>query len=152
MHKPQQQVRELHEAIDHPRPTTFTPLSEDRLKLRLSLIMEEAREIVAATGVREIRWRACLGANPGPRYTYEIEKPMDAPETLDGLCDLLVVTYGMAVEMGVDLEPFFDEVHRTNMAKVGGPTREDGKRLRPPGWVPPDIAGIFRRLYSNDPR
>ena len=148
MHKPQQQVRELHEAIEHPAPVKLEPLAEDRLKLRLSLIMEEAREIVAAAGAREIRWRACLGANPGPRYTLEVEKPMDVPETIDGLCDLLVVTYGMAVEMGVDLEPFFEEVHRTNMTKGDGPLREDGKRLKPPGWTPPDIAGLLKKLHG----
>jgi predicted HAD superfamily Cof-like phosphohydrolase len=41
--------------------------------------------------------------------------------------------------LGCDLDPFFREVHRTNMAKVGGPIRADGKRLKPEGWQPPRI-------------
>lgn len=69
---------------------------------------------------------------------------------IDGLCDLLCVVYGAAAEFGVDLAPFWDEVHRTNMAKAGGPLREDGKRLKPPGWVPPDIAGVLATLNGTD--
>jgi hypothetical protein len=51
----------------------------------------------------------------------------------------------------VDLEPFFAEVHRTNMAKVGGPVRPDGKKLKPEGWQPPDIAGILRAQIAAAP-
>jgi predicted HAD superfamily Cof-like phosphohydrolase len=67
----------------------------------------------------------------------------DLVEAIDGMCDLLCVVYGTAAEFGIDLAPFWDEVHRTNMAKAGGPVREDGKRLKPPGWTPPDIAGVL---------
>jgi predicted HAD superfamily Cof-like phosphohydrolase len=59
------------------------------------------------------------------------------------MCDLLCVVYGTAAEFGIDLAPFWQEVHRTNMAKAGGPIREDGKRLKPSGWRPPDIAGVL---------
>jgi hypothetical protein len=31
------------------------------------------------------------------------------------------------------------------MAKEGGGAREDGKILKPPGWVAPDIAGVLRK-------
>ena len=68
----------------------------------------------------------------------------DLVEMVDALCDLLYVTYGAAVDLGVDLQPFFAEVHRCNMAKVGGRRREDGKWLKPAGWTPPDIAGLLR--------
>lgn len=48
--------------------------------------------------------------------------------------------------LGIDLRPFFDEVHRTNMLKAGGPVREDGKKLKPPGWKPPRIADMYAQL------
>lgn len=64
-------------------------------------------------------------------------------ETADAMCDLIYVVVGTAVEMGIDLAPLWEEVHRTNMAKAGGPVRADGKRLKPEGWMPPDIVGIL---------
>jgi len=90
-----------------------------RGELRASLIEEEARETVRA--IRE----------------------GDLVETIDGLCDLLAVIHGAALEFGVDLAPFWAEVHRSNMAKAGGPVRGDGKILKPPGWTKPDIAGVL---------
>jgi len=138
VHKPQQQVRDLHRAIEHPAPSKFTPI-EDRLKLRLELIREEFSELVGASGYRVEDFDHGFFAKEGPQ---------DPTTQVDALCDLLVVTFGMAVEMGIDLEPFFDEVHRTNMAKVGGPKRADGKGLKPLGWTPPDIAGLLKRLHG----
>lgn len=60
-------------------------------------------------------------------------------EVIDAMCDLIVVIHNTSNAMNVDLEPFFNEVMRTNTAKIGGPVREDGKRLKPPGWKPPRI-------------
>lgn len=74
-------------------------------------------------------------------------------DVIDGLCDSIVVLHNLSNAMGIDLEPFFDEVHRTNMAKVGGPVRVDGKRLKPEGWEPPRIKAMLRRrvrLLKND--
>lgn len=61
-------------------------------------------------------------------------------EMVDALADLLVVVYGTACEMGVDLEPVFAEVHRSNMSKNGGKD-EGGKVLKGDTYSPPDIAG-----------
>jgi predicted HAD superfamily Cof-like phosphohydrolase len=71
----------------------------------------------------------------------------DLMEMIDGMCDLLYVTFGLAEAVGiVDLQPFFDEVHRTNMLKV--PEHQDrfGKVLKGPGWEPPRIAEMLQRL------
>lgn len=51
--------------------------------------------------------------------------------------------------LGLDLFPFYEEVHKTNMAKLGGPKREDGKQLKPPGWQPPRIAEILAELRNS---
>jgi predicted HAD superfamily Cof-like phosphohydrolase len=48
----------------------------------------------------------------------------------------------------VDLEPFFAEVHRANMAKLGGFRRADGKWMKPPDWTPPDIEGLLAAKYG----
>lgn len=66
------------------------------------------------------------------------------PAAVDGLGDLIYVCVGTALRWGVDLSPIMEAIHRANMAKVGGPVREDGKRLKPAGWTPPDIAALLR--------
>ena len=43
------------------------------------------------------------------------------------MADLLYVVYGTAVSYGIEMQPVFREVHRSNMSKVGGYKREDGK-------------------------
>lgn len=118
-HSVQRDVEAFHRALDI--PVGETPAIR-RPELRAELIREEARETVEA-----------------------IERG-DLVEAIDGLCDLLCVTYGAAAEFGIDLAPFWDEVHRTNMAKRGGDIRENGKRLKPEGWQPPNIAGLLAEL------
>ena len=71
----------------------------------------------------------------------------DTVDILDGICDLLYVTLGLANALGVDIEPFFNEVHKTNLAKIGpkGPKfRSDGKLLKPVNWIPPDLQRILK--------
>jgi len=69
----------------------------------------------------------------------------DMPETAKELVDLLYVTLGLAVQIGVPLEEVWDAVHESNMQKLGGPVREDGKILKPDGWQKPDIESIIER-------
>lgn len=64
-------------------------------------------------------------------------------ELADGIADSIVVLLGTAVSYGIDIRPVWDEVHKTNMAKVGGPRRTDGKILKPEGWKPPDVKSIL---------
>jgi predicted HAD superfamily Cof-like phosphohydrolase len=68
----------------------------------------------------------------------------DQVETLDALIDILVVTIGSIHSMGSDAEGAWKEVMKTNFAKIDKDTgkvrkREDGKVLKPTGWVPPDL-------------
>lgn len=63
----------------------------------------------------------------------------------DGIADSIVVLLGTAVSHGIYMQPIWDEVHRSNMAKVGGEKREDGKQLKPKGWSPPDVEGLLQK-------
>lgn len=90
-------------------------LSHARQALRLALIREEFEELQ----------EACERG--------------DMVGIADALADLDYVIEGMRQELGINGEPIAAEVHRTNMAKEGGPTRSDGKILKPPGWEPPRI-------------
>ena len=59
------------------------------------------------------------------------------------LADLLYVAYGTAVSYGIDMEPVFQEVHRSNMSKVGGYKRDDGKWVKPPTYSPACLVPIL---------
>jgi len=119
MNKMQEQVAEFHRKFEH--PTHDTP-QWSRPEFRAELIHEEAKE-------------TCDALEAG-----------DFVKAIDGMCDLLYVVFGTALEMGFDLQPFFDEVHRTNMLKEGGGKRADGKTLKPPGWEEPRIEEMIRAL------
>jgi predicted HAD superfamily Cof-like phosphohydrolase len=67
------------------------------------------------------------------------------PEFADALADNAVTNEGFAVLFGIDLEPVFQEVHKSNLRKKDGPIDEAGKRRKPEGWVGPDVAGVLRR-------
>jgi predicted HAD superfamily Cof-like phosphohydrolase len=106
----------FHEAFGHPAPTTPT-FDEIRVDLREKLMKEELEE------------------------TMDAIRAGDMVEAADGLADLIYVTVGTAVELGIRLEDIFRVVQRSNMAKLGPDgkpiTREDGKSQKPPGWKPP---------------
>ena len=72
----------------------------------------------------------------------------DEIEVLDALVDILVVTIGAGHSMGANMEGAWNEVMRTNFAKIDPETgkvrkREDGKVLKPEGWQPPQLSGFL---------
>lgn len=74
----------------------------------------------------------------------ELQDAKNQEEQLDALIDILVVTIGAINSMGADGEGAWNEVMRTNFAKIDQETgkvrkREDGKVLKPDGWTPPNL-------------
>jgi predicted HAD superfamily Cof-like phosphohydrolase len=67
----------------------------------------------------------------------------DLPSIAKEMADLLYVVYGTAVSYGIDMEPVFREVHRSNISKVGGHKREDGKWVKPATYSPARIEPIL---------
>lgn len=68
----------------------------------------------------------------------------DLVEAVDGCIDLIYVCLGALVTWGVDADRIMAVVHTSNMTKTGG-VRDDGKILKGPGFVPPDVAGELER-------
>lgn len=68
----------------------------------------------------------------------------------DACADAVYVIVGTAIAYGIDLVPIWEEVQRTNMLKTTGPIRPDGKRLKPEGWIAPDIAGLIQEQIRKD--
>ena len=60
----------------------------------------------------------------------------------DALGDLLYVVLGTAVTHGIDLEPVFEEIHRSNMTKTPmDPATKKGSKG--PGYEPPQLAAVL---------
>ncbi len=74
----------------------------------------------------------------------------DRVEQLDALIDILVVTIGAIHSMGADAEGAWKEVMATNFNKIDKQSgrvrkREDGKVLKPQGWVAPNLAPFVEK-------
>ena len=95
-------------------------------ELRLELISEEFSELAQAIDDR------------------------DMIQIADALTDLLYVVYGAGHAFGIDLDECFQEVHSSNMSKLGPNGkpihREDGKVMKGPGYFEPDLEGILGSL------
>ena len=101
--------------------TTPKVPSDEIARLRMRLVREEYRELDAAL------WNE------------------DLPCIADSIVDEIYVLIGMAISFGIDIRPVWAAVHAANLAKEGGPIREDGKVCKPPGWQAPNIAAILAR-------
>ena len=121
MNEAQRMVQEFHEQFDiHVSPIPSIP-DEPTQILRKRLIQEEFEEL------------------------QEALQEKDLPSIAKELADLLYVVYGTAVSLGIDMEPVFQEVHRSNMSKVGGFKREDGKWVKPPTYSPAKIEPLLNK-------
>lgn len=117
---------------------------------RLKWIAEELCELANAYGL-EIDVNNSGGntnnfmAEPFKRPVFTEGSRLALVEAYDAVLDLLVFAVGTGVAMGTDLEPGWEEVHRSNMSKFGpgGFKRSDGKWIKPPNWEPPDISAII---------
>lgn len=121
MNQHQQWVRDFHLKYGGEISNTPITLSDAARFRRARLIVSEAAEFMDAAGNG------------------------DLVEMCDALADLLYVTYGSAVEMGVDIEPIFAEVQRSNMTKDGGGKDAGGKILKGPDFSPPDLVTVLRK-------
>lgn len=129
MNPMQAKVREFHEAYGLAQMSEPGIPPPDIVQLRLHLIDEEAAEF------------------------REASESGTLPEAIKELCDLLYVVLGAANAYGIDIEPFFDEVHRSNMTKrwPGGEVRKNalGKVLKPPTYSPAQIAPLLAAPQDN---
>lgn len=73
----------------------------------------------------------------------------DLTEVADALGDMLYILCGTILDHGLQhkIEEVFAEIHRSNMSKLdvtGKPIyREDGKVLKGPNYLPPNISRIL---------
>ncbi|MBS0171834.1 MAG: nucleoside triphosphate pyrophosphohydrolase family protein [Nitrospira sp.] len=124
---PQAMVAEFHRKFNIPVADRPAIPDEAVRQLRVRLIQEEFDELQEAMSAKSL------------------------PAVAKELADLLYVVYGTAVSYGLDMEPVFREVHRSNLSKVGGFKREDGKWVKPPTYSPADVEPLLARQLSEQP-
>lgn len=128
---PYRLVQDFHRAFGHLMQVLPTPLPIQERTTRVSFMQEEMIEFLAAE---------------------------DITDQADALADLLYFVYGTFVNIGVDPAIIFTAVHEANMRKLwddGLPRwrEEDGKVIKPPGWVGPEpaiTAEIERQRREGD--
>ena len=99
--------------------------NEAQYQLYCNLISEEFNELVAST---------------------------TKVDDLDALIDILVVTVGAIHSLGADGEGAWNEVMRSNLAKIDPESglvlkREDGKVLKPAGWTAPNLDPFLNEVH-----
>ena len=115
----QAMVEDFHRIFDIVLNQIPTVVDGRTRELRVKLIQEEFDELKEALAAEDLS---------------SIAKEM---------ADLLYVVYGTAVSYGIEMDPVFREVHRSNMSKVGGYKREDGKWVKPATYSPACIEPIL---------
>lgn len=130
---PERWICEMHTAYGHPDPDM--PMWALR-SLRSRLILEECAEAADALMGRD-NWRARDAEPPA-------NGPMNVQHVAKELADILVVTYGAADALGIPMHRVLRRVHVSNMSKVQPDgsvlRRDDGKILKGPNYVPPDLS------------
>lgn len=123
-----EQVQEFHETYGLPVRADIDLSCAQTKQLRINLLQEELDELKEAL------------ANDDPQ------------ETLDALIDLQYVLDGAFLSFGLQAvkELAFDEVHRSNMSKLGAdgkPIRRegDGKVMKGPNYFAPDLSKFIKK-------
>lgn len=100
-------------------------MSEHERLLRIRLMAEELTEFITAASLKNLNGM------------------------VDALGDLLYVTFGTAIAMGLDMEPVVAEIHKSNMTKEmtmdGG-----GKIVKGPNYKPPNICKVLHEQTKED--
>lgn len=129
---PSVDVLEFHRAFGaRIAPSLQQDLQSDLTALRVRLIQEEVAELTDAV------------ANS------------DIVSVADALGDIVYVTFGAAIALGVDLDAVVQEIHRSNMTKLGLDgmpiLRSDGKVLKGPLYEPPRLSMVLGLTGALEP-
>lgn len=122
-------TREFHRVIgqlpeDYSGENTNPERHREMVLLRVRLLHEETREAIDELNA----------------YAFGQGSLMDVAKEL---ADVLCVTYGAAAALGIPMDEVYREVHASNMTKVSGPMRADGKVLKGDGYRPPDLSRVL---------
>lgn len=120
------------------------------LEHRARLVLDEALELCEALGVKV----SLLGDDRDickRPLEFKSERAPRFVDAVDAFRDLEYTIYGTEATLGVQeaSDETFQEVHRSNMAKLASGVVKDGKPVKPANWQPPRIGQILRRRFPR---
>jgi len=145
-------LREMYE--QRTRDTPGFP-DEQTMRRAVELVVEEALELVLglvahsylvpgteSTTVDVVRYAEASLLD----IVRNCDLRPDLPAIADALEDIDVTVESARCAFGIDGEPIATAVFNANATKAGGPVDPvTGKRLKPPGFQPPDIKAELRK-------
>jgi predicted HAD superfamily Cof-like phosphohydrolase len=115
----QEKVAAFHDKHGYDNPAKPTLIDGPASDVRYKIMREELEEYMRAQDKR------------------------DLVEVADALADLIYTVLGTAVVHGIDLQPIFDEVHRSNMTKDAAPPTEPNRPFKGPAFERPRLAELL---------
>jgi len=131
----------------------FRHMDDARVAMRLGLVWEEFRELLEdGFGIQTPPLAQRFQA--GDKLFTDIHASAlsetgkrNGAQVADALGDIVYVCYGMALEMGYDLRAVIEEIHASNLTKLGEDGkpihRADGKVLKGPRYLKPNVAAAL---------
>lgn len=162
--EPMMQVMGFHDLYNVPmqpfqnQDEEFSHMDDARVGLRLGFIVEEFKELfmdgfgIEAQITFEVQRHGtpvatfnehAMGKGLALTRAKQAGNRRNGEQVADALADLIYFIYGFAIEMGYDLRAVMQEVHGSNLTKLGEDGkpiyREDGKVLKGPNYMKPNI-------------
>lgn len=176
-------VKEFHEAFDHPVNVGF---DDDVIELRRALIVEEMNELVEASEANDlieladaladlsyVIFGAAVAFGLDGDYIAQYEFQSNSALLFESAASMksdvvmqkalgatFAFTKNVARDCGLNLVELFNEVHKSNMTKLGvdgkpihsdgvtpdvtGKIRPKGKVIKGPNYTEPDIEGLLK--------
>lgn len=109
------------------------------------------QQVLSTTEIPDLQillMRLALNKEEQDELAEAVDKK-DIVAIADALTDILYVTYGFGHALGINLDKCFEEVHNSNMSKLGEDGkplyRNDGKVLKGPNYKPPNLVDILKK-------
>lgn len=144
----QERVEKFMQLAKQDVPTVPTIPSDEVLRLRANLILEEAMETIHALGC-EILVEGTFHLDKGNAKIVSVREA-SLEDIADGCADVSVVTIGTLSACGIADKGLLELVDQNNLEKFGEghKIREDGKLIKPPTHQPPKIKEYLESLKN----
>jgi hypothetical protein len=152
-------VREFYEKYqqeqflaDDGAAASLEDMGNDRVDLRMKLIAEEFFELVAAVYNEQAAYELESAWNGLFSDGVTDERRNDVIAAADATGDLRYVIEGFDLEAGIPAEKVFDEIHSSNLSKLGkdgfpiisdGTLKPKGKILKGENFFEPDLKAVI---------